>query len=161
MKYFKKILLSLFFFSLAFILPSCSFKNASTVNDSFKKFTLSLFRQEASSTTINLHYTLQKPSEYGILNAPVTYGAFTTDSVSAMASIENCQSILRSFPYHLLTKENQLTFDVLNDYLETAKEGGKYLLYDEPLSPITGIQAQLPFFLPNTISILLKMSIPI
>lgn len=149
MKFFKKhilpILISIFLIS--FSLSGCSANNTAAINESFRKFTLSLFQQEASSSTINLHYTLQTPSEYGILDAPVTYGSFIADSVTAMASIENCQAALDSFPYNVLTKENQLTFDVLNDYLRISKKGAKYLLYEEPLSPITGIQAQLPVLL--------------
>lgn len=149
MKFFKKhllpALLSLLLFSLSF--TACSSRNPVSINDSFSKFTLSLFQQEASSSTINLHYTLQSPSEYGILNAPVTYGTFSSDTVTAMASLENCQAVLKSFPYNALTKENQLIYDVLNNYLRISKKGAKYLLYEEPLSQITGIQAQLPILL--------------
>lgn len=149
MNFFKKrispLLLSFVLFSFSF--SGCSFPNTTDVNDSFQKFTLSLFRQEAASTTINLHYTLQTPSEYGILDTPVTYGSFTADPVTAMASLENCQTVLESFPYETLTKENRLTYDVLNNYLHLSKKGAKYLLYEEPLSPITGIQAQLPVLL--------------
>ena len=132
------------FVSLTGCLPA---PGKETVNDSFDKFTLSLFQQEVSSNTINLHYTLRTPSEYGILDSPITYGSYTTDSVSVMATVENCQAALEAFPYNSLTEENQLTYDVLHEYLSLAKEGAKYLLYDEPLSPITGIQAQLPVLL--------------
>lgn len=106
-----------------------------------------MFRQEVSANTINLHYTLQNPSEYGIFDAPVTYGSFAGDTLSALAALENCQAVLWRFPYDSLSKENQLTYDVLNDYLNTSKEGARYLLYEDPLSPVTGIQGQLPVLL--------------
>lgn len=117
------------------------------INKTFEKFTLSLFQQEVSANTINLHYTLQNPAEYGVLNTPVTYGGFSTDKVSAMASVENCESILKKFPYRKLSKENRLTYDVLESYLQLQKEGCNYLLYEEPLNAVTGIQAQLPVLL--------------
>lgn len=118
-----------------------------SVNDSFHQFTLSLFQDEAASSTLNLHFTLQNPSDYGILNPPVTFGDYNADTVSAMASIENCITTLNAFPYHALSEENKLTYDILASYLKTAKTGTKYLLYEEPLSPVTGIQAQLPVLL--------------
>lgn len=144
-KRFLPIFLALSLFFLSF--SGCSPKSETDINDSFRKFTMSLFQQEVSATTINLHYTLHKPSEYGILDTPVTYGSFTTDAVTAMASLENCQAVLQSFPYNSLTRENQLTFDVLSDYIRMSKKGTNFLLYEEPLSPITGMQAQLPVLL--------------
>ena len=36
---------------------------------------------------------------------------------------------------------------MLSYYLKTAKEGSSYSLYEEPLSPVTGIHAQLPVLL--------------
>ncbi len=116
-------------------------------DDAFRRFTLTLFQEEAASNTLNLHYTLQNPADYGILNAPVSLGSYTTDPVSAKASIENCQTSLEAFSYHTLSPENQITYDVLSSYLDIAKKGTDYILYEEPLSPVTGIQAQLPVLL--------------
>ena len=81
------------------------------------------------------------------MNAPVTYGGFSTDGVSAMASVENCEELLKKFPYRKLSEENRLTYDVLKSHLQLQKEGCKYLLYEEPLNAVTGIQAQLPVLL--------------
>lgn len=116
-------------------------------NKTFQEFTNELFQQEVSSNTISLHYTLKNPKDYGILDAPVTYGSFSTDSAGTMAALENCKAALGKFSYKKLSAKNQLTYDVLNSYLETAIKGAPYQLYDEPLSPLTGIQAQLPVLL--------------
>lgn len=121
--------------------------DSSDINKTFEKFTLSLFQQEVSANTINLHYTLKNPEEYGVLNAPITYGGFSTDKAAAMASIENCENILKKFPYRKLSKENRLTYDVLESHLQVQKEGCNYLFYEEPLNVVTGIQAQLPVLL--------------
>lgn len=118
-----------------------------SVDDSFRHFTLNLFQEETASNTLNLHYTLRNPSDYGILNAPVSLGSYSTDPVSARASIENCQASLETFSSRSLSPENQITYDILDSYLNTAKKGIDYVLYDEPLSPVTGIQAQLPVLL--------------
>ena len=121
--------------------------SSADINKTFEQFTLSLFQQEVSANTINLHYTLENPKKYGILNAPVTYGGFSTDEVSATAAVENCEALLKKFPYRKLSGENRLTYDVLKSHLELQKEGCKYLLYEEPLNAVTGIQAQLPVLL--------------
>lgn len=145
--HFRKRLLSLLT-SCSLLFTGCAKISIPTnANAAFENFTLNLFQQDVSSSTLGLHYTLQNPDTYGIENAPITFGSFHTDSTTALASIENCQAVLNKFSYKTLSDENQLTYDVLSSYLETAKEGTSYLLYDEPLSPITGIHAQLPVLL--------------
>ena len=123
-----------------------SAKETST-DDAFCAFTSALFREEAASSTLNLHFTLQNPQKYGITNIPVTFGSFSSNPASSKASIENCQASLEAFSYRALSEKNKLTYDILSSYLQTAANGTSYLLYDEPLSPITGIQAQLPVLL--------------
>lgn len=116
-------------------------------NAAFRQFTADLFRQEVSSSTITLHYTLKNPEIYGIKNAPVTLGTYTTDQTALSASYENCLAILDSFRRQKLSHENQLTYDVLRIYTTNALESVPFTLYDEPLSPLTGTQAQLPILL--------------
>lgn len=116
-------------------------------NSAFQEFTADLFRQEAASSAITLHYTLKNPEKYGIEESPSTLGVYSTDQASASASWENCLALLESFRYKNLSQENQLTYDVLKCYLEEALEGVPYALYEEPLSPLTGIQSQLPILL--------------
>ena len=123
-----------------------SAKETST-DDAFCAFTSALFREEAASSTLNLHFTLQNPKKYGITNIPVTFGSFSANPAASKASIENCQASLEAFSYRALSEKSKLTYDILSSYLQTAANGTSYLLYDEPLSPITGIQAQLPVLL--------------
>ncbi|BFK07105.1 DUF885 domain-containing protein [Faecalimonas umbilicata] len=100
-----------------------------------------------AANTIGLHYTLKDPSAYDIVQAPVTYGSFSTNTTGMMASLENSLSALSHYHYEDLTDENKLTYDILESYLQTAQKGAPYLLYEEPLGEITGIQAQLPVLL--------------
>ena len=41
-------------------------------NDRFEKYTSALFKEEVSSNTISLHYTLKNPDAYDIHDAPVS-----------------------------------------------------------------------------------------
>lgn len=144
---FKKKLLSLLI-SFLLLLTACSnFTLPTNVNTAFENFTLQLFKDDISSTTLGLHYTLEHPENYGITNIPITLGTFDTDNSAVMASIENCQAVLNKFPYKKLSKENQITYDVLSSYLELTKTMSLYTLHEEPLSPVTGIHAQLPILL--------------
>lgn len=131
----------------ALLLTACSDTSSASTNKAFMQFTDELFRQEISTSTISLHYTLKNPDTYALQHCPVTYGTISSDITQAQTSIENYQSALHSFSYEQLTEENQLTYQVLDYYLETSKLGSSYLLYQEPLSPTIGIHAQLPILL--------------
>lgn len=134
--------------SSSLLFSGCSSIRASSdTNTAFRQFTLELFRQDVAANTIGLHYTLKDPSAYDIVQAPVTYGSFSTNTTGMMASLENSLSALSHYHYEDLTDENKLTYDILESYLQTAQKGAPYLLYEEPLGEITGIQAQLPVLL--------------
>ena len=134
--------------SSSLLFSGCSSIRASSdTNTAFRQFTLELFRQDVAANTIGLHYTLKDPSAYDIVQAPVTYGSFSTNTTGMMASLENSLSALSQYHYEDLTDENKLTYDILESYLQTAQKGAPYLLYEEPLGEITGIQAQLPVLL--------------
>lgn len=144
---FKKRFLALIL-SLVLLLVGCSHLSIPTnANTAFQNFTFCLFQQEVASNTINLHYTLKEPKKYGITNAPLTLGSFDFNEISALASIENLEASLRKFSYNTLSEKNQLTYDILTYYFEILKKDVSYYLYEEPLSPVTGIHAQLPILL--------------
>lgn len=143
----QKIAVSLFL-SLTLLLVGCtSAFHTSDADARFEQYTDLLWEQEVCSNTITLHYTLEHPESYGITSAPVTCGSFSSDSDLLLAGLENCQAALAGISCSDLSEENQITYDILSYYFQTEKEGAPYLLYNEPLSPITGIHAQLPVLL--------------
>ncbi len=144
---FKKIFTSLLL-TCTLLLTSCGKISIPTnANTAFQNFTLCLFQEEVASNTINLHYSLNEPERYGITDAPVTLGSFDFNETSALATIENWETSLYKFSYNTLSEENKLTYDILSHYFTTAKNDVSYYLYDEPLSPVTGVHAQLPVLL--------------
>ncbi|MGN0404347.1 MAG: DUF885 domain-containing protein [Bariatricus sp.] len=144
----KRISLILFFILILTIPVGCSQIGFSTSEDkAFCEFTHDLFCREVSSNTISLHYTLRNPADYGISDCPVTYGSFPSDPDAALASIENFQASLHRFHPSSLSDENRLTYEILDSYLETSSQMAEYLLYQDPLSPVTGVHAQLPILL--------------
>lgn len=121
--------------------------HAESSDRQFRTFTRSLFQTEVSANTISLHYTLRSPSDYGIADIPATYGSLSSDPVAAKASVRNVLSSLQEFDPDTLSSENALTFKILDTYLKNASTGTDYLLYQEPLDPVSGIHTQLPVLL--------------
>lgn len=121
--------------------------HAESSDRQFRTFTRSLFQTEVSANTISLHYTLRSPSDYGIADIPATYGSLSSDPVAAKASVRNVLSSLQEFDPATLSSENALTFKILDTYLKNASTGTDYLLYQEPLGPVSGIHTQLPVLL--------------
>lgn len=121
--------------------------HAESSDRQFRTFTRSLFQTEVSANTISLHYTLRSPSDYGIADIPATYGSLSSDPIAAKASVRNVLSSLQEFDPDTLSSENALTFKILDTYLKNASTGTDYLLYQEPLGPVSGIHTQLPVLL--------------
>lgn len=145
----RSVIIVAFSLALLFLAAGlCTFFGTDrTADKKFEAYTESLFCQEVCANTISLHYTLKEPAAYGIKNAPVTLGFCSTDSASMCASVENALALLKSHDQRKLSEENQLTYDVLESYLSSSLRQSGYALYDEPLSPLTGTQAQLPVLL--------------
>ena len=121
--------------------------HAESSDRQFRTFTRSLFQTEVSANTISLHYTLRSPSDYGIADIPATYGSLSSDPIAAKASVRNVLSSLQEFDPGTLSSENALTFKILDTYLKNASTGTNYLLYQEPLGPVSGLHTQLPVLL--------------
>lgn len=99
---------------LSVILSGCHGQSSEIQNKKFRKFTETLFCQEVASNTVSLHYTLKDPGQYGIQDSPVTFGYFNTDKGTRKISTENTQAALKRFSYRKLSRENRLTYDVLD-----------------------------------------------
>ncbi len=113
----------------------------------FREYTLEMFCREAASNTVNLHYTLKEPENYGIASPPVTLGSFDVEEEEVKAESENIRQSLLGFSYDHLNTQNRLTYDVLNYRLKSMDKSADYLLYEEPLGLVSGAQTQIPVVL--------------
>ena len=119
-------------------------------NSRFESFTENLFRAEVSANTLTRHYALADPASQGIKKSAVSLGTVSSDAASAEETARLCQNYekqLKNFHYSRLSKDNQLTLDMLLLYFHTRASLGKNYILDEPLGPSLGIQAQLPVLL--------------
>lgn len=121
--------------------------SAQTEDQRFQTYTNELFRQELSGNTLSLHYTLKNPDTYHIMDTPVSLGSYQTDASYVCASLENSLSLLHSYDKSKLSGNHQITYGILEAHLTSSLRESQYLLYEEPLAPLTGTQAQLPVLL--------------
>lgn len=118
-------------------------KNA--VQQAFSNYLEQVFQSEITSSTLNMHYTLAHPENYGITQYPITYGEVTSEQTMEVSAIlENWKYNLGNFEKDDLTIPQQMTYDIMMDFIEEEESAAKYNYYQEALKPTTGIQSQLP-----------------
>ena len=86
----------------------------------FEELCNDLFLEIATSSTINLHYTLADPAAYGIEDYEVTLGSW--EPADEEAEDDEDQAFydeLKSIDRAKLDSQNQITYDILLDYVET------------------------------------------
>ena len=114
----------------------------------FSEYTDQLFRSEVSASTLNMHYCLAHPENFGITEYPITYGTVSQESSGESAVLlENWRKKLEGFKKKELTISQQLTYDIMMDYIDKELPATEYGLYSEILRPSTGFQSQLPVLL--------------
>lgn len=149
----SRIFAILFFLLIAvlgiFFAVSSSLQNRSlSADEAFQDFTKELFLSGISSSTLTLHYTLADPAAAGIEDPPVTFGEYSADTKAERAAVlENTLKTLETFPRDELSASNRLTFDILRTQLQNELKLSAYPYYEEILSPLLGVQAQLPTLL--------------
>ena len=118
------------------------------INHSFVAFCDTVFRNEITENTLNLHYTLENPEILNLSDPDVSFGSMNPEVLADSFSQQNIYlEKLFKFPKDWLSTKNRLTYDILTSAFSLQAEGEKYLLYDEPLGPSLGTQAQLPVLL--------------
>ena len=153
-------------FLTIFLMAGCGGKNTPPVNDispvsdsalsadgepaaaEFKALCDELFSHMLLSDSITLNYSLSDPSVYGITETPATLGEYSEESVLVEnIYYENILTRLNNIDKNCLSEKDCLTYDIIYKTLSQYARSEDYVLYEEPLSPISGIQAKLPVLL--------------
>ncbi len=137
------------------ILPGCGSpdmfwnrQRAAREQQDFNEMAENLFLEEITGSTLNLHFFLADPEAYGIDEYEVTLGSYTLDDVEeTIEELKDLKEDLAEVNFEFLTEEQQITYEVLDFYLDTELGGEDYLLYGNPLSPTIGTQIELPLTL--------------
>jgi uncharacterized protein (DUF885 family) len=118
----------------------------------FDAFLERVFVEELSEAdTASIHYLLVHPEAYGLSLTPATLGDLgVEDEADNRAQTKALLEELRGHDRAALPADRQVTYDVLEDYLERQlafPEGSE--LYGTLFSPVTGLQVNLPITLSN------------
>ena len=147
---FAHILFFLFFAAFLCLQTGCSTNTGGDrkQQEAFSAYTDKVFRSEVTASTLNMHYNLAHPENYGIREYPITYGKLSGDtSMKAAATLENWKHSLEGFQKKELTVSQQMTYDIMMEYIEQEIPAVKFRLHEELLRPNNGFQSQLPVLL--------------
>lgn len=144
--------------ALSLTLSACSLESgggceridtASSISAMFDAFCMDVFREEMQQTsTLDLHYTLQVPESYRIDPQKVTLGTYNLQNmIQNHAGLKALKTKLLTFDRNALSDSRQVTYDALLETLNTELMAEGLELYEQPLAPTIGVQAQLPILL--------------
>lgn len=114
----------------------------------FEKFCDRFFKEDLSSNIINLHYTLAHPENYGIPSEDVTLPAFHPDTYTEQEQVyTRYRNQLKEINPEKLSYQDYYTYKLLTRYIDNILLSCEFPYYEEPLSPHSGMQSQLPILL--------------
>lgn len=117
-------------------------------SQTFDSFVDQLFEDEVTANTMNLHFTLKNPKSAGITSPEVRLGSFSwATQKDALSKIEDLQKQLDSYATRTLDAQRKLTHALLKDSLARQQAIAQYPLYEEVLTPSSGVTSQLPILL--------------
>lgn len=142
----KRILL--FLLPVLFLCLQTGCGGGQGTREDFSAYLDRMFRSEITASTLNMHYNLAHPENYGITDYKVTYGSISADADRETGAVlENWKKNLKKFRKKDLSVSQQMTYDIMMDYIEDELPAEKFSLYREILKPSTGFQSQLPVLL--------------
>lgn len=114
----------------------------------FRRITSEVFESEMKSSTLNMHYNLAHPTDFGIYNYDVVLPTYSADKqLASQVSTENILAALKDLDANKLSEQDAYTYRLLTRTLENSLSLSYYTYYDEPLAPSSGMQSQLPILL--------------
>lgn len=114
----------------------------------FAHITSVLFTENMTSNTLNMHYTLAHPENYGICDyEPTLTGYNSKEAVQSHHTVENTVTALQSIHIDNLSEKDAYLYKLLTRSLGNSLAMAEYSYYSEPLSPNSGMQCQLPILL--------------
>lgn len=114
----------------------------------FSKLSHDLFVEEMTANTLNMHYTIANPEAFGISSyEPVLPCYGDASGESARASLQATLDTLYDIQPKRLSGQDAYTYELLTRLLENSAQLKAFPYYQEPLSPASGLQSQLPILL--------------
>ena len=111
----------------------------------FERLSRDLLYTELSGNTINLHYTLAYPENYGLSADPILPSSFTDGDTRAQ--VMEWQRRLSRIDPQKLDPQNRYAYLLFDRFLALTLEGADFTYYTDPLSPSSGMVSGLPVLL--------------
>lgn len=122
-------------------------KEQISVQSDFEKFLHDLFIDEmTSSSSISLHFSIEHPENFDMEKPEPNWGEELNykDTSANEAELRDTLNKLKTFDYDSLTYEQQLIYDIFEEYLEDEQDAAGYLLFTSAFAPMSGLQSELP-----------------
>ena len=114
----------------------------------FTKLTTELFTEEMTANTLNMHYTLAVPENFGIYNyKPILSVYSKKEYETGQKELTKTLADFQSINENKLSESDAYLLKMLIRTLENSLSLSKHNYYSEPLSPSSGMQSQLPILL--------------
>lgn len=111
----------------------------------FEQLSRDLLYTELSGNTINLHYTLAYPENYGLSADPILPPSFTDGDTRAQ--VTEWQRRLSRIDPQKLDPQDRYAYLLFDRFLALTLEGADFTYYTDPLSPSSGMVSGLPVLL--------------
>lgn len=114
----------------------------------FNKLTTAIFKEEFSGNTLNLHFTFAYPEDFGIEYYDPILPSYSAETrADSEKELDDYITSLSEINLKNLNENQQYTYTLLYRFLLHTKDGKGFPYYEEPLSPSSGMQSQLPILL--------------
>lgn len=144
----NKKLLPLYLSVPALFLISLLLFSAGRDTRKFDRLTEQIFQSELAGNTLSLHYTLAHPENFGITTYEPTLPLYSASASEASKEALNLYlTELAAIDGNNLDENRRYIYDLLFRFFVHLQKGNAYEFYDEPLSPSSGMQSQLPILL--------------
>ncbi len=152
MKHYKKLTtkqLLLFSCILAFFAGITLFLFAYKRDEKiYSNLSTRLFQEEMLASTLNMHYTLAYPEDFGIQEYESILPCYSAiNYLHNQASTENLLAALNKLDEAKLPDADAYSYKLLTRSLENSLQLNSFAYYEEPLAPSSGMQSQLPILL--------------
>ncbi len=147
----RRILYILFILITLNLASACTTETShhkSTAANDFSSLCDEIFVHLVSTDALTRNYTLSNPASYNIDNTENGLGRYSEESfLSEYSYYENILHRLSSIDKHNLSQKDLFTYDIIDKTFSQYDDYQKYILYEEPLSPVSGICTRLPVLL--------------
>lgn len=114
----------------------------------FAHITAQLFVSDMKSNTLNMHYHLADPAAFGVVDYDPVLSCYDAETaLRSQAETENTLAALKAVRPGNLSPSDAGLWLLLTRSLENTLALSNFPYYEEPLSPVSGTQSNLPVLL--------------